>query len=184
MNPYKWCMVVSDMKVWNTVNGWPAAMTRSYGEGRLLITTLGAGLDENPNVRKENDKPKDPLLISDFAPSTPMDDLAEALESLQAHLKKNNLPDNAMLHLDLGIVYMETDRKAEALNQLQLSERLNPQDVNVHWRLGRLYRSMGKTDQAKTELGQARAINQKQDTTLIEVMSTTPASTKPPVVKK
>ncbi len=34
-------VIVSDMEVWNTVNGWPAAMTRTYGRGRVLITTLG-----------------------------------------------------------------------------------------------------------------------------------------------
>ncbi|MFO0919147.1 MAG: hypothetical protein U0872_12635 [Planctomycetaceae bacterium] len=33
---------IAGMKVWRTVNGWPAAITKTYGEGRLLITTLGA----------------------------------------------------------------------------------------------------------------------------------------------
>jgi hypothetical protein len=30
--------------------------------------------------------------------------------------------------------------------------------VNVHWRLGRLYRTMGKKAEAKVELDKARAI--------------------------
>lgn len=34
-------MVVSGVKVWNTVDGWPAAMSRTCGEGRVLMTTLG-----------------------------------------------------------------------------------------------------------------------------------------------
>lgn len=34
-------LVVTGMKVWNTVDGWPAALTMSYGEGRLSISTVG-----------------------------------------------------------------------------------------------------------------------------------------------
>lgn len=34
-------MVVSGVDVRNTVNGWPAAMTWTYGRGRVLLTTLG-----------------------------------------------------------------------------------------------------------------------------------------------
>ncbi len=35
-------IAVSGMTVKNTVDGWPAAMTASFGEGRVLVTTLGA----------------------------------------------------------------------------------------------------------------------------------------------
>ena len=34
-------MVISNVDVSYLVNGWPAAMTKSYGNGKLLITTLG-----------------------------------------------------------------------------------------------------------------------------------------------
>ena len=34
-------MAVSDMDVLYTVNNWPAAFTRKYGTGRLLVTTVG-----------------------------------------------------------------------------------------------------------------------------------------------
>ena len=35
-------IAASGLTVKNTVDGWPAAMTASFGEGRLLVTTLGA----------------------------------------------------------------------------------------------------------------------------------------------
>jgi tetratricopeptide (TPR) repeat protein len=114
---------------------------------------------------------------------TRYDAAAPLLEALQARVKKNDLPDNAMLHLDLGIVYTESDHKPEALSQLELSERLNPQDADVHWRLGRLYRSMGKTAEAKAELDKVRTINQNQDKTLMNVLTTAPASSTPTVGK-
>ncbi len=34
-------LVASGMEVRNTVNGWPAALSMDYGQGRVLITTLG-----------------------------------------------------------------------------------------------------------------------------------------------
>lgn len=33
-------IAVSGMKVWNTVDGWPASLTMDYGQGRVLVTTL------------------------------------------------------------------------------------------------------------------------------------------------
>lgn len=35
-------LVVTGMKVSNTVDGWPASLSMPYGEGRLFITTVGA----------------------------------------------------------------------------------------------------------------------------------------------
>ena len=70
-------MVVSDMKIRNTVNGWPAAMTKSYGEGRLLVTTLGPrGWIKPRSHEGENEPPQEPLLSSEFSPLAPMNDLA------------------------------------------------------------------------------------------------------------
>jgi len=46
--------------------------------------------------------------------------------------------------------------------------RLDPDNVNVHWRLGRLYRSMGKIDEAKAEFGKASSINKATDSALVD----------------
>lgn len=76
-------LVASEMSVWNTVNGWPAALTRTWGEGRVLITTLGPrgwmtpaaavrGLSDGEEV--DDRRPLD--MRSDFVPLSPMEDLA------------------------------------------------------------------------------------------------------------
>lgn len=73
----------ADMKVWNTVNGWPAALTRTYGEGRVLITTLGprGWIKPTPppppsDDDDEEEKKTPPTMMSDFVPRSPMEDIA------------------------------------------------------------------------------------------------------------
>jgi hypothetical protein len=82
---------------------------------------------------------------------TPLKPLLEKVE------KKNTaIP---LVHLDLGILYTEGDRKPEALRELMAAEKLEPQDVDVHWRLGQLYRSMGKGTEAMAEFNKASDLN-------------------------
>jgi Tfp pilus assembly protein PilF len=80
-----------------------------------------------------------------------------------------------MEHLDLGIVYAQKDRKQEAQAELQTAIKLAPNNVNAHWRLGRLYRSMGMTAQAKAEFDKAGSLNKAEDDRLLKVMSELPA---------
>ncbi len=68
-----------------------------------------------------------------------------------------------LVHLDLGIVYSETGRKEDALRELLVAAKDDPNEVNVHWRLARLYRSMGKKDEAKSEFDKASALNHQVD---------------------
>jgi tetratricopeptide (TPR) repeat protein len=72
-------------------------------------------------------------------------------------------PSLALVHLDLGIVYTEADRKLDALRELTAAGKLMPDDVDVHWRLGRLYRSMGRKDEAIAEFDKASALNKAHD---------------------
>ena len=69
-------------------------------------------------------------------------------------------------HLDLGIVLAQAGRNEEALRELTVAAKLIPEDVNVHWRLGRLYRSMGKIDEAKAEFAKASSLNKAADEAL------------------
>jgi Flp pilus assembly protein TadD len=48
------------------------------------------------------------------------------------------------------------------------AERLDPEDVNVHWRLGRLYRTMGRKDEAKAEFDKANQVNKAADQALLD----------------
>jgi Flp pilus assembly protein TadD len=48
------------------------------------------------------------------------------------------------------------------------AERLAPEDVDVHWRLGRLYRTMGRKDEAKAEFEKASQVNKAADQALFD----------------
>jgi len=79
-------MIPGDMEVSHTVNGWPAAMRKAYGDGMVLITTVGAqawmkrgGGETRPNP--------DLLMKSDYVPATPMSEIiAEFFAQRQSEL--------------------------------------------------------------------------------------------------
>jgi tetratricopeptide (TPR) repeat protein len=77
----------------------------------------------------------------------------------------------ALAHLDLGIVASEQQHNEEALRELLIAEKLMPEDVNVHWRLGRLYRAMGKKEEAKVEFDKASTLNKAADEDLYKKIS-------------
>ena len=70
-------LLVSGMKVVNTVDGWPAAMTCAFGEGRVLVTTLGprAWINPTPDAKRIANA-LTPGLESPFVPNSRMEDLA------------------------------------------------------------------------------------------------------------
>ncbi|MGA2653143.1 MAG: tetratricopeptide repeat protein [Terracidiphilus sp.] len=76
-----------------------------------------------------------------------------------------------LAHLDLGILYADSDRKDDALREMREAARLAPDDVTIHWRLGRLYKAMGKKDEAKAEFDKASSITKAADNALIDKMS-------------
>jgi tetratricopeptide (TPR) repeat protein len=72
-------------------------------------------------------------------------------------------PSLGLGQLDLGIVDSEAGRNEDALRELTAAARLIPDDVNVHWRLGRLYRTLGKKEEAKAEFDKASKLNKAAD---------------------
>ncbi len=95
---------------------------------------------------------------------------AEAAKPLLEHALQLE-PDYPLAHLDLGIIYANAGRNEDALRELLAAEKLLPNDVNVHWRLGRLYRAMGKTTEAKAELQKASALNKKVNDELYRMIA-------------
>jgi hypothetical protein len=69
---------ISGMKVWHTVNGWPAALTTEFGAGRLLVTTLGARgwVRTAPAIPDDAENPPPSNRRSDFVPLPQMEDIA------------------------------------------------------------------------------------------------------------
>jgi tetratricopeptide (TPR) repeat protein len=94
----------------------------------------------------------------------PLEMAARAL--LEKSLSIN--PGLELVHLDLGILYVDASRQDDALRELKEAARLAPEDVNVHWRLGRLYRSIGRKDEAKAEFEKASQVNKSEDKALFD----------------
>jgi tetratricopeptide (TPR) repeat protein len=68
-----------------------------------------------------------------------------------------------LAHLDLGILDSDAGRNEDALKELTMAVKLAPGDVNAHWRLARLYRTMGKKDEARAEFDKASTLNKAAD---------------------
>jgi tetratricopeptide (TPR) repeat protein len=81
-------------------------------------------------------------------------------------------PGVELAHLDLGVLYFDASRQDDALRQLVAAEKINPNDVNVHWRLARLYQAIGKKDEAKAEFNKTRELHKTADETVFDKLRT------------
>lgn len=72
-------------------------------------------------------------------------------------------PQLELAHLDLGIVYADTGRHADALRELKLAAKLSPADVAPHWRLAQLYRTMGRKEEANAEFEKTKTLTKAAD---------------------
>jgi tetratricopeptide (TPR) repeat protein len=93
-------------------------------------------------------------------------------------------PNLALAHLDLGAIYADSRQNEDALRELLLAEKLGPEEVNVHWRLGRLYKAMGKRESSKAEFDKAASLNKGADDDLYKKLENgrnrpPPAETRP-----
>lgn len=77
-------------------------------------------------------------------------------------------PSYELAYLDRGILEQDAGRNDEALRDLTMAAKLAPNDVNVHWRLGRLYRTLGKKEEAKAEFDKASTLNKQADEDLFK----------------
>ena len=77
-------------------------------------------------------------------------------------------PHIALAHLDLGIVYADAGRTDDALQQMKVAERLDPGDQNIHWRLARFLKSIGRIQEAKIEFERVQAVQKASDESLFD----------------
>jgi tetratricopeptide (TPR) repeat protein len=101
-----------------------------------------------------------------------MDHLDQAQSLLEEILKSD--PSVFMARLDLGIVYAQKGRNEDALRELKAAAAVKPDNVRVHWQLGRLYRTMGDMTQARHEFEKTRSLNQASDDALVKLMPHAP----------
>ncbi len=72
-------------------------------------------------------------------------------------------PSRGLADLDMGVIDTDAGRNNDALRELESAEKLQPNDVNVHWRLARLYRTLGRKEEAKAEFDKASKLNKAAD---------------------
>ncbi len=77
-------------------------------------------------------------------------------------------PKLELAHLDLGILLSDAGKRADALRELLTAERINPNDQEVHWRLGRFYKSIGKNQEAAAEFAKTKQLQKASDQTVFE----------------
>jgi Tfp pilus assembly protein PilF len=65
--------------------------------------------------------------------------------------------------MDLGIIYTGSQRQEDALREFKTAVKLTPLDANVHWRLARLYQSMGNKAEAKIEFEKTSSLHKAEN---------------------
>jgi len=84
-----------------------------------------------------------------------------------------------LAHLDLGILNSDAGHREDALREFKEAARLNPGDVNAHWRLARLYQAMGRKDEAKVEFDKTSSLHKAENDTIFEELGKARAKGKP-----
>lgn len=72
--------------------------------------------------------------------------------------------------LDLGVLDAASGRNQDALRELKRAERLAPSDSQAHWRLARLYLTMGMRSQAQAEFAKTKNLNNAENERLTDKM--------------
>lgn len=145
----------------------PKAPNVHFGLGYLLwtqkqypeaATQLQAELENDPSHAQSM------LYLGDT--DLQLDKPDDARPWLEKAIKLN--PSLWLGDLDLGIIDSDAGHNEEALRELEVAEKLQPTEVNVHWRLARLYRTMGRREEAKAEFDKASSLNKQADESLYQ----------------
>jgi tetratricopeptide (TPR) repeat protein len=80
-------------------------------------------------------------------------------------------PELELAHIDLAALYGDSGHSMEALRELKIAAKLKPNDVNVHWRLARLYQAMGRKDEAKIELDKTKSLMKAADASVFSQLN-------------
>jgi tetratricopeptide (TPR) repeat protein len=82
-------------------------------------------------------------------------------------------------YLDLGILDGAAGRKDDALHDFKAALQRNPDDVQIHWRMARLYQSMGRSEEAKAEFAKTKSLNKAADQSVLTKLDEARARNKP-----
>ena len=120
---------------------------------------------------------------------------AQAMAYLGDVELKQNDPEKALVWLnkavqqkdDIRVAYMDLgtrcsmDRKQypEALAAIQRAVKLDPDQPDMHFRLGRLYQAMGNASAAEQEFARFRTLHNKADEDLVKMLADAPPALHP-----
>jgi tetratricopeptide (TPR) repeat protein len=82
-------------------------------------------------------------------------------------------------HLDRGILQADANKREEALREFKAAEKLAPDDPNVHWRMARLYQSMGMKQQARIEFDKTSSLHKAENATIFSKLKAAQEKGKP-----
>lgn len=78
--------------------------------------------------------------------------------------------------LDLGILDAQAGNNAAAFHDFQTAEKTDPTDVQVHWRLARLYQAVGKHAEAQAEFAKTKTLTKAADQSVRDKLRASHAS--------
>ena len=79
-------------------------------------------------------------------------------------------------YVDLGAVYTQQKQYEQAAAALRRAVELDPAQADAHYRLGRLYQTLGNTAAAQQELAKVRDLHGTADEGLVGKISSAPPS--------
>jgi Flp pilus assembly protein TadD len=81
-----------------------------------------------------------------------------------------NEPFEALLHRDLGIIYANDGRAADAIREFAASIEADPEDPEPHVQLAKLYQATNQRSEASAELQEVKALRSRSNPSLEEAL--------------
>lgn len=103
---------------------------------------------------------------------------AEAEKYLQRAIAQPG-KDVRLAYVDLGILHAAEGRDEDAVKNFQRAIQLEPDEVDAHWRLAKVYRAMGKKEEANAELAKASQLHRTKDEESVRRMTGSPLTQAP-----
>ncbi len=151
----------------NAVKSDPKVPGVHFGLGYLLWTqSQYEEAAEQFRLEVEN-QPDDAESIAYWADSNVRLNRADIARPLVERALKLN-PHQELPWLDRGILNAQEGNNDDAFHDFQTAEKIAPSDVQVHWRLARLYQSLGKRAEAQAEFAKTKNLTQAADQSLRE----------------
>jgi len=82
--------------------------------------------------------------------------------------------DIRIAYLDMGAIFAEQKHFEDALAALHRAAEVDPTEADVHYRLGRVYQTMGKRAESQKEFAKVRQMQQRSQDDLVRKMAAAP----------